>query len=63
MKLGVTLLALSASACWREPETVDVSAYAAEQMACVELARTSQDATACRERVRARYGRIDGGRD
>jgi hypothetical protein len=38
-----------------------VAAYQAEQLACVDSAETRGDADACRARVRARFGRLDGG--
>ena len=65
---GITL----ALACGglREPTEADLAAgskYAADHIACVELAKTLAESKACRERVRERWGvvevtRSDGGR-
>lgn len=59
----LALLLLSASACKPgEPDVAKTSAeYEAEQLACVDRAATREGADACRDEVKRRYGRLDGG--
>lgn len=39
----------------------ELAGYAAEQTACVELAKSRTEADECRAKVKAKYGRLDGG--
>lgn len=68
MKLGVALIALLLAGCPKpgltaaESKTVDD--YTAEQLLCVEKAKTLAESRACRCEVKAKYGRPcqEGGR-
>ncbi len=46
--------------CASPQPAVDVAAYEAEQLQCVEEAGTRHDADLCRNAVRAKYGREAG---
>lgn len=62
-------IAIACGPAFREPteaEMMSGSKYAADHIACVELAKTLAESKACRERVRERWGvvevtRRDGG--
>lgn len=53
---GLMLLVLAS--CAGERDVVD---YGAEQAQCVNAAHTREEADACRARVKAAHGRLDGG--
>jgi hypothetical protein len=61
MKLGVAtisfmMLAGCAGTSTRQ-NAITAGSYEAQQLACVDNAKTSAEATACRCEVKARYGR------
>jgi len=61
---GVIIAAVSCCTPQPLPAAVyaDIADYAAEQLACLYMPDASyDDVTACRDKVKARYGMLDGG--
>ena len=61
--IGVPLILATCdmlTGCASPQPAVDVAAYEAEQLQCVEEAGTRHDADVCRNTVRAKYGREAG---
>lgn len=44
-------------------QQADVAAYQAEQLVCVDAYSTRSEIDACRDKVKANHGRMDGGPD
>lgn len=56
---ALVVLAVSVVAC-RDPRPAE---YGAQLLACVEVSATRAEADACTDRVKAAWGRLDGGSD
>lgn len=66
MSLAVILsvaIAFAMAMCLSCKPSVEATAakYQAEQLACVDLAQTLEESRSCRDAVKKRYGRFDGG--
>lgn len=59
--LAIILGGFLAAACAAKQPVDDASVYEAEQLRCVDEAATRAQADACRNKVKAAWGRLDGG--
>ena len=53
----------SCAASHTPPQQVDVGTYETLQLACVATSATKEEAIACRNAIKAKWGRLDGGND
>lgn len=60
MKAALLVLALTVLPACRQPDP-HAATYAAQLLACVELAHTRDEADACTDSVKRAYGRLDAG--